>query len=82
MHLFQRATFVHRDMVGLVTLDLVLWIVHARVMGVPLVVGVFCMHLDDLAAHVAGLRIPGHVIAHLESRRHDGALRSVRRTVS
>lgn len=70
MHLFQRAIFVHRDMIGLVTPDLVLWIVHAGMMGISLVIGVSRMHLDDLAADMACLRIPGHVIANLESR-HD-----------
>lgn len=29
------------------------------------------MHLDDLAADTAGLRVPGHLIADSESFRHD-----------
>jgi hypothetical protein len=28
-------------------------------MSVALVIDVFCMHLDDLAADMAGLRVPG-----------------------
>ena len=58
---------MHRDVVGLVALDFILWIILARVMGMPLVIGVFGVHLDDLAADMAGLRVPGHVIADFES---------------
>jgi hypothetical protein len=41
---------MHRDVLGLAALDFILRIVLARVMGVPLVVNVFGMHFDDLAA--------------------------------
>src|ERR1017187_1482189 len=61
---------MHRDVIGFVTLDLVLRIVRARVMGVTLVVGVFLMHLGDFAAHKARFGIPAHVIAYLKSRGH------------
>lgn len=44
---------MHRDVIGLVALDLILWIVCVRVMRVTLVVGVFLMHLRDFPAHVA-----------------------------
>src|SRR6185437_13525283 len=70
--LFQRGAFMHRDVVGLVTLDFILWIIRARVMRVSLVIRVFCMHLDDLAADMAGLRVQGYVIANFEFRCHDG----------
>ena len=70
--LFQRRTFVHSDMVTLVALDFILWIIWACVMRVSLVIGIFCKNLDDLAADMAGLRVPGHVIANFEFRGHDG----------
>src|ERR1039457_6502862 len=54
--LVQRGAFVHRNVVGLVTLDLVLRVVRAGVMGVTLVVSVLLVHLDDLATYVARLR--------------------------
>jgi hypothetical protein len=44
----------------------------ARVMGLSLVIGIYCMNLDDLAADMACLRVPGHVIANFEFRGHDG----------
>src|SRR5450759_3540554 len=70
--LFQRATFVHCDMVGFVALDFILWIIGTRVVRVSLVIRIFCMNLDDLAADVTGLRVPGHVIANFEICSHDG----------
>jgi hypothetical protein len=66
----QSLTFMHRDMLGLATLDFILRIVLARVMGIPLVVNIFGMHFNDLAGDVACFRIPGHVIADFESFRH------------
>src|SRR6185312_6983211 len=53
----QHPTFMHRDVIGLAALDFILRIVLARVMGVPFVVSVLCMDLDDLAADMAGLRV-------------------------
>src|SRR5436309_11528148 len=44
----------------------------ARVVGVPFVVNVFCVHLDDYPADVPSLRVPGHVLAYLELSLHDG----------
>jgi hypothetical protein len=61
---------MHRDVVGLAALDFILRIILARVMSVSLVVNVFGMHFDDLAADMAGLRVPGHVIADFEPFRH------------
>src|ERR1019366_7887805 len=68
--LVQRGAFVHRNVVGLVTLDLVLRVVRAGVMGVTLVVSVLLVHLDDLATYVARLRVPAHVIPDVEFRGH------------
>ena len=48
VRLFQRRTFLHRDVVGLVALDFILWIIRARVMRVSLVIGIFCMTLRIL----------------------------------
>ena len=47
----QRLTFMHRDVISLGAFDFVLRIILARVMGVPFVVNVVCMHLDDRAAN-------------------------------
>src|SRR5579872_2180408 len=66
----QCLTFVHRDVLGRTAPDFVLRIVVARVMGVSLVLNVLRMHFDDRAAHVPGLRVPGHVVADFESFRH------------
>jgi len=62
---------MNRDVVGLVALDFVLWIIRARVMSVSLVIDVFCTHLNDLAADMAGLRVPGHVVPYFEFCGHD-----------
>lgn len=63
---------MHCNMVSLIALDLILRIIFAGMMRVPLVVEIFRMHLDDPAADVPGLRIPGDVIAELEFLWHDG----------
>jgi len=44
-----------------------------EVMRVSLVIGIFCMNLDDLAPDIAGFRVPHHVIANFEFRSHDGS---------
>jgi hypothetical protein len=68
----QRLTFMHGDVLGLATLDFILWIILTRMMSMPLVIDGFCMHFDDLATHMAGLRVPTHMIADLESfHRHE-----------
>jgi hypothetical protein len=72
MHLSQRRTFVHRDVIGLIALDFILRIIRAGVMSVSLVIGVSCMDLDDPAADMTGFGVPRHVIANLEFRGHDG----------
>src|SRR5689334_10276422 len=60
---FQRAALVHRDVVGFVALDFILWLILARVVGVPFIVDVLGVHLDDRSADVPSLRVPDHVIA-------------------
>jgi hypothetical protein len=63
---------VHRDMVGLVALDFILRVFLDRVVCIPFLSNIFGVHLNDLAADVPGLRIPGHVIADLKSSSHVG----------
>ena len=58
---------MHRDMIGPVALDFVLWIVRACVVDISFVINVSGMDFDDFTADAAGLRVPGHVIANLES---------------
>ncbi len=64
--LFECGTFVHRDMIGFVALDLILWLILGRVNLVPLKLDFGCNHLADRSAHVTSLRIPTDVIADLE----------------
>jgi hypothetical protein len=71
----QRRALVHGDVLGLVALDLVLRFILAGVVRVSLVIEIFCVNLDDLAAHMPSLRIPADVIADFEFSRHDGSLR-------
>jgi hypothetical protein len=66
----QCLTFVHRNVLGPATPDFILWIVIARMVHVSLIYDVTCMHLDDRAADLTGLRVPGHPIADFESLRH------------
>src|SRR6266566_4406115 len=72
---FQRYTLMHGDVVGLVTLDFILWLILACVVRVPFVINIFGVHLDDRPGDVSSLRVPGHVIADLELSLHDGPLR-------
>lgn len=59
------------DVIGPVAFDFVLRIVCARVMGVALIGQIPGVHLDDGAAHVSRLGVPGHVISSLESFGHE-----------
>lgn len=70
----QRSTFVRGDMIGGVTLDLVLRILSIRMMRVTLVVEITGVDLDDPAADLSGLGIPTDMVAHLEVRGHDNSL--------
>jgi hypothetical protein len=59
---------VHRDMIGRVALDLVLWVILAGVDRVTLERDSGRNDSGDAAAGTAGLRIPAHVISALEAR--------------
>lgn len=59
----QRFALVHGDVIGRVTLDLVLRIINTAVVRVPLVLHVFRVHLRNCALHVARFGIPSHVIS-------------------
>jgi hypothetical protein len=56
--------------IGLVTLDFVLWIVGGCVVRVALVSNVACVHPDDFAGDVSCLRVPSDVITNFEFMRH------------
>ena len=62
----QRPALVHRDVIRLVTFDLVLWIILGAATHVPFVFGVMRMHVDDPSRDVTGFRIPTHMIPDLE----------------
>ena len=62
----QRGAFVHRDVVGLIALDLILRLIFASVVRVPFVVDVSGVHLDNRPADVTRLRVPAHMIPDLE----------------
>lgn len=62
---------MHRDVVGLVALDLILRLILARMMRIALVGDVFCMHFDNLSADVSGFRVPGDMIVDFEFAYHD-----------
>ena len=61
---------MHGDMVRFIAFDLVLWLVLAGMVRVPLVIHVRRMDLDNPAADVSGLGIPGDVIADFEVFSH------------
>jgi hypothetical protein len=63
---------VHRDVVGLVALDFILWIFVARMVDIPFITKIFFVHLNDSAADVPGLRVPCHMITDAKSSRHGG----------
>src|SRR5437773_10268147 len=75
VHPSQHRALVQGDVVGLVALDFILWLSLARVVGVPFVINVFRVHLDDFPADVPSLRVPGYVIVHFELSLHDGPSR-------
>ena len=51
----ERRPFVHGDVVRLVAFDLVLWVVLAGMARISLVIEIFCVDLDDHAAHMSRL---------------------------
>ncbi len=62
----QRSAFVGGDVVGFVAFYFVLRVVFVCVVGVAFVVEIFGVHLDDLAAYMAGFGIPANVVADFE----------------
>ena len=67
----QGRAFVHRDVVGLVALDFILRFIRAGAVHMSFVSNILEVDLDDLAAHISGLRIPGHVITNYEPLFHE-----------
>jgi hypothetical protein len=63
---FQGRSLMQGDVVGLVTLDLILRLVLARMMDISFVVHIFRMHLDNAAADPPGFRVPGDMIVLFE----------------
>ena len=63
-------TLVEGDMIRLAALDLVLWIVRARVVGIAFDLELASMHASDCAADAPRLGIPAHAIMGLEALRH------------
>jgi hypothetical protein len=66
----QGSPFVQSDMIRFVAFDLVLWIVHARVVDIAFVVNIPGVHVHDTTTDPAGLGIPADVITDLEYLRH------------
>ena len=66
----ERGTLVEGDMIRLATLDLVLWIVLACLMGIAIDLELASIHADDRAADASRLGIPAHAIMNLEGLSH------------
>ena len=62
---------MRRNMIGLITFDLVLRIVTAGMMGVTLKIKIRSMNFNDPARHKAGLGIPSYMITYFKLRSHD-----------
>jgi hypothetical protein len=73
----QGRAFVHCDVVGLVALDFILRVFLARVVGIPFIINISCVHFNDLAADLSGLRVPRHVIPDAKPSGHVGIRRAV-----
>ena len=69
-HVMQSASPVRCDMIGPVTLDLVLRVVFRGVMSVAFVVEIPSMDRNDGPRDTACLGVPAHVIANFESFGH------------
>lgn len=61
---------MHGNVIGLVALDLVLWLIHAGMAGMPLVLRLARVNLDDPSADDSGFGIPANVIADFEHLAH------------
>ena len=66
----KRGSLVEGDMIRLAALDLVLWIVRARVVGITFDLELASMLAGDRAADSPRLGIPAHAIMDLEALRH------------
>jgi hypothetical protein len=66
----QGSPFVQSDMIRLIAFDLVLRIVHARVVDIAFEVNIPGVHAHDMTTDPAGFGIPTHVITGLEYLRH------------
>jgi hypothetical protein len=69
---------MNRYVIGLVTLDLVLRVILARVVDITLVVHVRRMYPHDAAAYPAGFRVPAHVIVDCERSSHNDLFKHAR----
>ena len=67
-------------MIRLAALDLVLWIVRARMVGITFDLELASMHAGDRPADAPRLGIPAHAIMDLEALRHSRWIRCRRRT--
>lgn len=76
----ERGVLVEGDMIRLAALDLVLWIVCARMVSVAFDLELASMHAGDRAADAPRLGIPVHPIMYLEVLRHGRSIRCRRRT--
>lgn len=63
---------MHRNMVGLVALDLILRVMFTRMVRISPVIEIIRVDLDYSSADVSGFRVPGHMIADIKSLRHGG----------
>jgi len=62
-------------MIRLAALDLVLWIVRARMVHIAFELELARMHTDDRAADTSSLGIPAHAIMNLKGLRHGHSIR-------
>lgn len=62
------------DVIRRVTFDFILRILLARVVCIAFENEVLCVHLDDRAADMTCLGIPGHVVTDFESCAHEADL--------
>ena len=76
----ERGTLVECDMIRVAALDLVLWIVRTRMMGIAFDLELASMHAGDRAADAPRLGIPAHAIMDLEALRHGCSIRCRRQT--
>jgi len=78
-NLGERGTLVKSDMIRFAALDLVLWLVRARMVSVAFDLEFPSMHADDRGADAAGFGISAHAIMDLEALRHGHSIRRRRR---